>query len=144
MTSEARNLTRKKTSIDWSTDYGLATFVQSESLFHKIVNLREKWPPSKRDSVYIEKRQRFYGILQRLLESAMDVLILISGVLFFAADVFAVASLANPEWVVSDDASKLTFFFFFFYCHDMTISSSELCLFASLCHDISGKSLCLS
>ena len=37
----------------------------------------------------------------------MDVLILISGVLFFAADVFAVASLANPEWVVSDDASKL-------------------------------------
>ncbi|XP_072029986.1 uncharacterized protein C16orf52 homolog A-like [Amphiura filiformis] len=37
----------------------------------------------------------------------MDVLILISGILFFAADVFAVASLANPEWVVSDDASSL-------------------------------------
>ncbi len=37
----------------------------------------------------------------------MDVLILISGILFFAADVFAVASLANPEWVVSDDSSKL-------------------------------------
>lgn len=37
----------------------------------------------------------------------MDILILISGVLFFAADMFAVASLANPEWVISDDASSM-------------------------------------
>ncbi|KAI8512325.1 PREDICTED: uncharacterized protein C16orf52 homolog A-like [Branchiostoma belcheri] len=33
----------------------------------------------------------------------MDKLTLISGFLFFAADVFAIASLANPEWIVTDE-----------------------------------------
>ncbi|XP_038068967.1 uncharacterized protein C16orf52 homolog A-like isoform X2 [Patiria miniata] len=36
----------------------------------------------------------------------MEKLVVISGLLFFLADVFAVASLANPEWVISDDASN--------------------------------------
>jgi small-conductance mechanosensitive channel len=36
----------------------------------------------------------------------MEKLIVISGILFFLADIFAVASLANPEWVISDDSSN--------------------------------------
>jgi hypothetical protein len=33
----------------------------------------------------------------------MDKLTVISGFLFFLADVFAIASLANPEWIVTDN-----------------------------------------
>ncbi|KAL5019354.1 hypothetical protein ScPMuIL_005076 [Solemya velum] len=36
----------------------------------------------------------------------MDKLGIISGALFFAADVFAVASLAMPDWIVSDIGGK--------------------------------------
>jgi len=35
----------------------------------------------------------------------MDKLTVISGCLFFLADVFAIASLANPEWIVTENAS---------------------------------------
>ena len=34
----------------------------------------------------------------------MDKLTVISGCLFFLADVFAIASLANPEWIVAESA----------------------------------------
>jgi len=34
----------------------------------------------------------------------MDKLTVISGCLFFLADVFAIASLANPEWIVTENA----------------------------------------
>ena len=34
----------------------------------------------------------------------MDKLTVISGCLFFLADVFAIASLANPEWIVIENA----------------------------------------
>lgn len=32
----------------------------------------------------------------------MDKLTVISGTLFFAADVFAVASLSMPDWIITD------------------------------------------
>lgn len=32
----------------------------------------------------------------------MDKLTAVSGILFLIADVFAIASLAHPEWIVSD------------------------------------------
>ncbi|XP_006825506.1 uncharacterized protein C16orf52 homolog A-like [Saccoglossus kowalevskii] len=37
----------------------------------------------------------------------MDKLTVISGFLFFAADVFAIASLANPEWIITDEAGEV-------------------------------------
>ncbi|XP_070580087.1 uncharacterized protein C16orf52 homolog A-like isoform X2 [Ptychodera flava] len=37
----------------------------------------------------------------------MDKLTLISGCLFFAADIFAIASLANPEWIITDVAVRI-------------------------------------
>ena len=37
----------------------------------------------------------------------MDKLSIISGALFFAADVFAIASLAMPNWIVSEVGGKL-------------------------------------
>ena len=37
----------------------------------------------------------------------MDKLTAVSGILFLVADVFAIASLAHPEWIVSDVAGKL-------------------------------------
>ena len=37
---------------------------------------------------------------------AMDKLTAVSGILFLVADVFAIASLAHPEWIVSDVAGK--------------------------------------
>ena len=36
----------------------------------------------------------------------MDKLSVISGALFFAADLFAIASLAMPNWIVSDVGGK--------------------------------------
>ena len=38
----------------------------------------------------------------------MDKLTAVSGILFLVADIFAVASLAHPEWIVSDAAGKTT------------------------------------
>lgn len=37
----------------------------------------------------------------------MDKLTLISGALFLAADIFAIVSLALPDWIVSDVGGKL-------------------------------------
>ena len=37
----------------------------------------------------------------------MDKLSIISGALFFAADIFAVISLAMPQWIVSDIGGKI-------------------------------------
>lgn len=34
----------------------------------------------------------------------MDKLTALSGVLFFAADIFAIGSLANPDWIVTSEA----------------------------------------
>ncbi|XP_033119047.1 uncharacterized protein C16orf52 homolog A-like [Anneissia japonica] len=39
----------------------------------------------------------------------MDKLVLISAVLFVVADVFAIASLVNPEWVISEDYGNMKF-----------------------------------
>ena len=39
----------------------------------------------------------------------MDKLSIISGALFFAADVFAIASLAMPNWIVSEVGGGLWF-----------------------------------
>ena len=36
----------------------------------------------------------------------MDKLTAVSGILFLVADIFAIASLAHPEWIVSDVAGK--------------------------------------
>lgn len=46
----------------------------------------------------------------------MDKLTIISGALFLAADIFAVVSLAMPDWIVSDIGGELRkdeFFFLF-------------------------------
>jgi hypothetical protein len=41
---------------------------------------------------------------QEILE--MDKLTLISGTLFMAADVFAIVSLAMPDWIITDVGGK--------------------------------------
>lgn len=38
----------------------------------------------------------------------MDKLTAVSGILFLVADVFAIASLAHPEWIVSDVNGTVT------------------------------------
>lgn len=48
----------------------------------------------------------------------MDKLSIISGALFFAADIFAVVSLAMPHWIVSEIGGKL-------YQHQVTNSESS-------------------
>ena len=40
----------------------------------------------------------------------MDKLPIISGALFFAADIFAVVSLAMPHWIVSEIGGKIIFY----------------------------------
>ena len=40
----------------------------------------------------------------------MDKLTAVSGILFLVADVFAIASLAHPEWIVSDVAGTVSVF----------------------------------
>lgn len=41
----------------------------------------------------------------------MDKLTVISGTLFFAADMFAIVSLAMPDWIITDVGGKETFVF---------------------------------
>lgn len=36
----------------------------------------------------------------------MDKLTVISGTLFFAADIFAIASLSMPDWIITDVGGK--------------------------------------
>lgn len=36
----------------------------------------------------------------------MEKLTVVSGFLFFIADIFAIASLANPEWIITDVAGN--------------------------------------
>lgn len=47
-----------------------------------------------------------YDNYKSLTHSSMDKLSIISGALFFAADVFAVVSLAMPHWIVSEIGGK--------------------------------------
>ena len=41
----------------------------------------------------------------------MDKLTLISGTLFLAADIFAIVSLAMPDWIITDVGGKRELFF---------------------------------
>lgn len=44
----------------------------------------------------------------KTVPNIMDKFVIVGGFLCFAADVFAIASLATPEWVVTDFAGKLS------------------------------------
>lgn len=45
----------------------------------------------------------------------MDKLTIISGTLFFAADIFAIVSLAMPDWIITDVGGEWLEIIFFFY-----------------------------
>ena len=73
----------------------------------------------RKENVFVKNLKKitqlpFYAHHVRLLTGvviygtvlAMDKLTAVSGILFLVADIFAIASLAHPEWIVSDVAGK--------------------------------------
>jgi hypothetical protein len=57
----------------------------------------------------------------------MDKLVALSGILFFTADIFAIGSLANPDWIVTSEAGM------HFDCDEHLQNISLFCLNSSVC-----------
>lgn len=47
------------------------------------------------------------SVVQTINASTMDKLVALSGILFFTADIFAIGSLANPDWIVTSEAGNM-------------------------------------
>jgi hypothetical protein len=64
---------------------------------------------------------------KRVINFIMDKLVALSGILFFTADIFAIGSLANPDWIVTSEAGM------HFDCDEHLQNISSFCLNSSVC-----------